>query len=300
VSQPMAELGDLLASVVHPIVGLPGAIMSLGATSTTTTTTTTTAPRVHFVTVETRGQSLAEKLGGLPVHNVGLGQPWDGFRSKLTGPLPFLRTLQAHAESEMDMVVFFDGGDVMWGGCDLADFLDAYKRIAKRTGASVVFSAEINCFEQNCTRAPEIPEWVDELVKPPWHKPTRKFLNSGFYMGPVRDVVKMLEWASSNYDSVPFLQAHPWPVAGGGGHGDQGVLAEYWLDHLQDVALDYGGELCLSLCFESPGMISVDTKRRAVINHALDRAQCMIHGNGPKSSKDLLFQTVNQLMRGDA
>jgi len=43
VSQPMAELGDLVASVVHPIAGVPNAIMSLIVSSTTTSTTTRTA-----------------------------------------------------------------------------------------------------------------------------------------------------------------------------------------------------------------------------------------------------------------
>ena len=52
----------------------------------------------------------------------------------------------------IDVVVFVDG-DVVFGGCALRDFVAAYDRIVKKSGCTIVASAEAQCY------APGPPPW---------------------------------------------------------------------------------------------------------------------------------------------
>ena len=103
----------------------------------------------------------------------------------------------------------------------------------------------------------------------PCHSPPQvMFLNSGFVMGPVKDLKPIVAWSLYNYDWVSTL-------------GDQSVLAKYWIMHPDQIALDYQGELCLSTSDLNPyTLFAKDPKTGGLWNKAFGRMQCLTHGNG--------------------
>lgn len=280
----------------------------------TTTTTTTARPVITFVTAETRGNPLLKSVGSFEeefnssIINIGMGHQWHNFKTKVKLLQAWLDKRAEH-EAKRDtikdgreIIVFVDGSDVFWGGCRYDDFVKTYQNIVSKSGASIVFSAEVVCGEQDCNRVPEIPNWAVEMAngknlsggfwkefavgcKGTWNDkcsakrdcgfwapcavpPAVKFLNSGFFMGPVEDLKDMLDWTWENYDNTSV-----W--------GDQSSFAVYWLDGPKDkakITLDYSGDLALSLSDMSWKLMHVEGD--TVRNTALNRTQCLIHGNG--------------------
>ena len=203
-----------------------------------------------MVTLQTQGLSLLQRVGGpfYPI-NLGRGKKWMGYKTKFQLLLPFL---ERHDDDQV--VAFMDGSDIFWGGCAMDQFKKAYEEIVHLSGATIVISAEIACGEQPCDIIPKVPGWAEEWagrkLNDGWwsqylgpggcqsececaNPPAVKFLNSGFLMGPVRDLKHMISWSLKNYDWASTL-------------GDQSVLAKYWLHHRSKIALDYTGALCLS------------------------------------------------------
>lgn len=54
-----------------------------------------------------------------------------------------------------DLVAMVDGEDIFWGGCSMEHFIEAYLEIVNRSGAPIVFSAEVACGEQDCWHVPK-------------------------------------------------------------------------------------------------------------------------------------------------
>lgn len=267
---------------------LGGTTMSTTTTTTTTTTSTTTStlPDPVFVTLQTKGSSLLQKVGGpFEVVNIGAGKPWHGYKTKFERLLPFLKS-----KKDDDLVAFMDGTDIFWGGCEMKDFLHYYQQIVEASGASIVISAEIACGEQPCNKVPPAPEWAVNLANISlndgfWQKyvspkgcgsvgcpcaspPAIKFLNSGFIIGPVKDLLPMISWSLDNYDKESTL-------------GDQSVLAKYWFANTDQIALDYQGALCLSTSDLNPyTLFAKDPITGGLWNKAFGRMQCLTHGNG--------------------
>jgi hypothetical protein len=280
-------------------------------------------PPVTFVTAETRGDPLLMRadrvrVGAnssrfpLPIVNVGIGRKWHNFKTKVVLFAEYLHSKIAKGEGD-DVVVFLDGSDTIWGGCPMEDFVSAYRRIVQASGAEIVFSAELACAEQFCKKVPPIPQWANELAgdkelqngfwkpyakrciphgkepfsyfSPPCYQtrqcavfaswscdmpPAVKFLNSGFVMGPVAKLAPMADWVVENYKK--------WSM-----YGDQGVFGIYWLNNTKDVALDYLGELSLSLSNfgdENHDLLHVDRIKGTIEMLPFHRTQCIMHGNG--------------------
>mmetsp|Transcript_63264 Transcript_63264/g.135959 ORF Transcript_63264/g.135959 Transcript_63264/m.135959 type:complete len:545 (-) Transcript_63264:70-1704(-) len=317
------------------------------STSTTVTTistvltTTTTFPvpeitatsdgkpvPITFVTAETRGVPLLVKVNNFEhrfhteVLNIGTDQEWEGYFSKVKLLAVFLRDRVAKTSWEdldRDLIAFVDGSDIFWGGCSFSDFMHSYERIVSRSGAKVVFGAEVACGEQDCNRVPDVPAWANRLAgenvdlnsgywsqfatdcKGTWNDacsakrdcgftapcavpPAVKFLNSGFFIGPVLELSRMLEWSLSHYKEFSVF-------------GDQSVFAQYWLDHQNEVVLDYTGELTTALSEMNSRLtqavrgsqVGSGSVRNNAFGHKL---MCLIHGNGRGifAMKNILYQ----------
>eukprot|EP00928_Gymnodinium_smaydae_P006371 TRINITY_DN1224_c0_g1_i1.p1 TRINITY_DN1224_c0_g1~~TRINITY_DN1224_c0_g1_i1.p1 ORF type:complete len:406 (+),score=63.14 TRINITY_DN1224_c0_g1_i1:75-1220(+) len=106
--------------------------------------------------------------------------------------------------------------------------------------------------------------------------PTFRYLNSGFVMGPAKEIRDMFEWSVFHYLSVK--EKKTWMH-------DQGAIAEYWRQNPSKVALDYQGELSLQLPRLATETLKIDesdseTSSKVVRNRLLgDRVQCFIHNN---------------------
>mmetsp|Transcript_146350 Transcript_146350/g.469508 ORF Transcript_146350/g.469508 Transcript_146350/m.469508 type:complete len:413 (-) Transcript_146350:48-1286(-) len=276
---------------------------------------------IAFVSAETRGAPLLgapasrfEQSFRSQVVNIGVGKTWTGYRMKVELFAAYLRSRLAMVgytepgQVEQELVVFVDGADVFYGGCSPSAFQAAYAEISAKSGASVIFSAEVVCGEQNCDRVPAIPHWaarisdVKNLDSGFWKKyevgcngtwtnlivngtpcaeerdcgywatcsvpPAVKFLNSGVIVGPIKDLSDMMEWTLRNYARFSV-----W--------GDQSVFSQYWLDNPDKVTLDYTGELVLSLSDMSHDILKISGRDSSKItNQAFGHLQCLIHGNG--------------------
>lgn len=280
--------------------------------------------RLTFVTTQTKGDPLLAQVGKFEVLNLGEGRNWTDYRTKVELLGEYLRSrlalvgYAAPGEVDEDLVAFVDGSDAFWGGCELFEFQKAYSQIVAMSGAPIVFGAEVVCGEQDCNRVPPVPSWADDLSgghplsgefwanyavgcqgtwtaecsakrdcgywAPCARPPSVKFLNSGFIMGPVRELNEMVVWALRNYKR--------WSV-----WGDQSVFAQYWLEHPHRATLDYTSRLALSLSDMGEELLDVDVKGGRVRNLALDSTQCLIHGNG--RGRKFLGHLLTRLGHGD-
>eukprot|EP00928_Gymnodinium_smaydae_P032454 TRINITY_DN234_c0_g2_i1.p1 TRINITY_DN234_c0_g2~~TRINITY_DN234_c0_g2_i1.p1 ORF type:complete len:424 (+),score=102.97 TRINITY_DN234_c0_g2_i1:44-1273(+) len=298
-------------------------------------------PELRFVSLNTEGELSVKEVGEFPekVENVGLNTSWVGYGTKLLNVMYYTKSVPDDA-----IVVYFDGNDVVWGGCSRSQFLESYWDIVRSSGANLVVGAELVCGEQNCDDSSEIPTWararagqmllastlheqIDEcgsqvkaecrcdVPSPPecrafnytsaddwgqegWQWAEERlvmlstisklpqqskifaaapfrFLNSGFVMGPAKDIRDMFQWAAFHYLSVK--EKREWVH-------DQGAIAEYWRRNPSKIALDYRGELSVSLPRLHPSVLELgisDVSGSAVMRNKLlgGRLQCLIHNN---------------------
>jgi len=103
-------------------------------------------------------------------------------------------------------------------------------------------------------------------------RPDLRWLNSGFFIGPVDKVADMMRWVLDHYNSysVPEIE-----------HGDQQVFAAYWQTHPSLVTLDYRGELVVNLGGLGSNSVKVDRRNGIVTNEPLGQPACFLHAQGP-------------------
>jgi len=243
-----------------------------------------------------------EQNGYLPLVNLGMGKVWTGnYQEKIT----FLKTFLQKEENQGKIVIFADGEDVIMGGCDRPEMLEKYHKIVQKSGAKIVFGAELWCFEPPNGECPEpkratwaAKEYGDaELdLKLRSFQNEQSFadkttsltnLNSGFFMGPADELLKMMEYAS---DPKIWFKLHN----GTDYYGDQRMYSQYWFENPDKVTLDYGAELVLTANGFKKDSLEVDSKGK-VQNLMFKRTQCVVHGTGYAKSMagDLQMQRAH-------
>jgi len=186
--------------------------------------------------------------------------------------------------------MFVDGEDVILGGCDKKEMLEKYNKVVEKSKAPIIFGAELWCFEPPNGECPEPKraswaEWeyggkdLDEKLR--GFQNEQSFadkttslinLNSGFFMGPAQDLLKMMKYAA---DPKMWFKNHN----GTDYYGDQRMYSQYWFENPDKVTLDYGAELVLTANGFKKDALKVDAKG-SVQNLMFDRKQCVVHGNG--------------------
>ena len=160
---------------------------------------------------------------------LGLGKPWKGFKTKMENYLDGINRYNG------EYAVFVDAFDVL---CikDADKLLATYK--AKKRAMPIVVGTEIICFyEENCGM--DALDWYDanqmnggraaiektlispEPDRPYYQAPESVFLNSGFIMGPAKDLKHMFQ---SMMDS--------------GDTDDQIAVINYMKGHMNKIDLD--------------------------------------------------------------
>ncbi|NJD18746.1 MAG: hypothetical protein FIA95_05620 [Gemmatimonadetes bacterium] len=178
---------------------------------------------------------------GIPVQVLGLGRPWAGFLQKLEA---VRRALEGVAGDRI--VVFTDAFDAV--------YLRPASALEERflaTGRPVVFGAAA------CFHAPGNEEIVARY--PP--SPTRyRYLNSGCYAGHAGALARILE----------RVLDHP------ATDDDQALLSRYFVEHPDEIALDYSSELFVAtsgrpydgdLVVEGGGLLDTHTGSRPCVLH---------------------------------
>eukprot|EP00746_Dinoflagellata_sp_MGD_P164000 gnl/MRDRNA2_/MRDRNA2_92396_c0_seq1.p1 gnl/MRDRNA2_/MRDRNA2_92396_c0~~gnl/MRDRNA2_/MRDRNA2_92396_c0_seq1.p1 ORF type:complete len:310 (+),score=59.68 gnl/MRDRNA2_/MRDRNA2_92396_c0_seq1:378-1307(+) len=244
--------------------------------------------KLLVVTVDTRGQEL-HRLRGPPgwdwtVKNIGAGKPWHGYVTKVKLMQDWVATL-----ADDQYVVFVDGGDVMYGGCDLGEMLARFRVLSRLTNAPVIMGAEYNCHEPPTAGCANYPSHGRDEVLNAFHLKAEdldswgsgpnwggghmalKFLNSGFYMGQVKDLKPLIaEWMALS--SLPS--------------SDQGWAAQVLQNRPDLLALDYGSMLVSNLFGvrlnkDDRQLYSFQASEKQWVNDATGKSVCFFHGNGP-------------------
>ena len=148
----------------------------------------------------------------------GIGSKWNGNKDK---PINFLKFL---AECRDDQIVMFiDANDVI--------FYDNQENIKKKFlefNKNIVISAE-----KNCSPDKEISEYYPEETK----DETFRYINSGTYIGYVKDLKEMLNSYNSGNNCIKYNQQDD--NIPGGFISDQRCLHKYYLENLDKIAVDH-------------------------------------------------------------
>jgi len=194
---------------------------------------------------------------------------------------------------------------VIMGGCDKPEMMEKYNGIVEKSGAKIVFGAELWCFEPPNGECPEPARalWAQKAYgDKDLDEKLRSFqneqsfadkttslinLNSGFFMGPADELLKMMEYSS---DPKMWFKLHN----GTDYYGDQRMYSQYWFENPDKVTLDYGAELVLTANGFKKDALKVDESGN-VHNQMFDSKQCVVHGNGYAKSMvgDLQMQRAH-------
>jgi len=257
-----------------------------------------------------------EEKGFEPIVNLGAGKVWTGnYQEKIT----FLKAFLNKPENKEKIVVFADGEDVIMGGCDKSEMLEKYNGIVKKSGAPIIFAAELWCFEPPTQKEKPLPGWgqCPEPGRAAWAQEAygndkeldekiRAFqdersiadkttslinLNSGFFMGPAIELLKMMEYAS---DAKMWFKLHN----GTDYYGDQRMYSQYWFENPDKVTLDYGAELTLTAHGFKNEALKMDASGD-VHNLIFNRKQFLVHGSGFAKAMVGDLQMQRAIAKGD-
>jgi hypothetical protein len=218
--------------------------------------------RLHICTVASHRNENLEKLilscqkHHIELEIVGLGLPYEGNGTKLLRMHKYIKTLD-----DDDIAMFVDAFDVII----IADKEIILEKFLAMKGP-IVFSTEKGCFP--------FPHLIDEY---PQSSSPFRFLNSGAYIGYVKDLKKWLRGLK------PFdLQK-----------GDQGQITVNYLSNKDSLFLDDKCEIFLSLYQVSGDEIVIDENKRVVHCVATDSEPCVIHANGKSFDLwDIIYQKL--------
>lgn len=252
--------------------------------------------------------------GGKNGDVIGAGRAWVDLRTKAQ---LFSEFTQKVAKRSPDQIVVLLDDDVIYGGCSDAELLRDYDLITKATGAKVVMGAEygayprvqlatlhgnstfenkrqaqlnahhlpLNPYAAHADCPPNLPKRCE--CGPCSSPPRYQHINSGFYMGPARLLLPVLE------------------SAGTGAHVcDQVNTYNHLVQHPEDLTLDYTGKLVLTLArfkLDIVGKLlqvrnSTDSRvGKLVHNTVTQQTQCFMHGDGVWGAKGIVKDLAERL-----
>lgn len=192
-----------------------------------------------FTSADRMEPTLNYLLKSLKKHNygyevLGMGKKWEGFKTKMENYLAGIEKYIGEKGNDA-MAIFVDAFDVL---CikDSDKLLESY--MARPRKMPIVVGTEVYCFyKDNCRM--EALEWYDKysleggseaikktLTEPDkglayYEAPKSVFVNSGFIMGPAKDLQEMFTFMSQSGDK-----------------DDQVAVINYMMNHMDKIDLD--------------------------------------------------------------
>lgn len=267
-------------------------------------------PKLLIVKVETR--DINERIIG--IHSpgrfvsIGKGLPWNGYDTKVDYLLQLLKIRNDYHPNSLTM--FVDSDVAIASSCYDADIVAAHQYIKDRSGADIIFSAEITLFEAEERRreVPAVPAWAswdrqqlrngsvrnffDDEEKlqnsyffAEWAKDDLMIrnLNSGLFIGTTSNLLEMVTEVKRKYHQAKndkVLQArYRRKYKGFTGPGDQRFYWNYFLDNPDKVTLDYRMQLFQNMqLFDAEKMFSY--KNKALYDDFTEQKACVMHFQG--------------------
>jgi len=230
--------------------------------------------KTHIITVATSSELYFPylvdlcKKNGIPLTVLGYGEKWTGFCFKFDKMIQYLKKLDPN-----DIVCFVDGYDVI---CvrDLNEITDVFLELKKKNNCKIVV-AENKIIMNNLFNI-----YNDIKVKIIFDKCMNKLINSGTYIGHVKDVLFVLEKIYTGDNSSD----------------DQKILVQYCKSNPNDIYIDLNNELFLTIDRPFDSIHPYLTVKNNKIYHKNNRP-FFIHGNGNTyldSTLDLIgYKNVN-------
>jgi len=213
--------------------------------------------KTHIITVATNSELYFPylvdscKKNGIPLTVLGYGEKWNGYSFKYDKMIQYLKKMDPN-----DIVCFIDGYDVI---CvrNLNEITDVFLQLKKRTNCKIVI-AENKIITNNiyyfCLSITE------RIV---FDKCKNKFLNSGSYIGHVKDILYVLEQVYTGDNTLD----------------DQKILVQYCKNNPNDIYIDLKNELLLTIDRPFDSIHQYLTVKNNRIYHKNNRP-FFIHGNG--------------------
>jgi len=213
--------------------------------------------KTHIITVATNSELYFPylvdscKKNGIPLTVLGYGEKWSGFSFKFDKIIQYLKKLDPN-----DIVCFIDGYDVI---CvrDLREITDVFLQLKKRTNCKIVV-AENKIITNNiyyfCLS-------INEKIV--FDKCKNKFLNTGQYIGHVKDILYVLEQVYTGDNTLD----------------DQKIMVQYCKSNPNDIYIDLKNELLLTIDRPFDSIHPYLTVKNNKIYHKNNRP-FFIHGNG--------------------
>ena len=205
------------------------------------------------------------KVYGLHHKILGLHSDWKGgnMAKGMGGGMKvnLLRT-ELNTLNEEQLVLFTDSYDVIMTTNE-EEIIQKFNKF----NTPVVFSAERSC-------------WPDTNLKSQYPKTSSvyTYLNSGGFIGKVKDLQKILHNSIADHDD------------------DQLYYTTYFLKHQDEISLDYHASIFQTLNYSINDLEIVESKGR-IKNTLYQQYPCQIHGNGGLNIKIKLNSFGNYLSR---
>lgn len=190
---------------------------------------------------------------------IGLGQEWSGFMTKIHGYFSVIKDMK-----DEDVICITDAYDVLANGPP-DELLKKYNWHAK---GRIVVGAESACIStKSCI--PLDKYWEKLKIE---ERPPLQYLNSGFFMGSVKSINKLLEY-----------------ILESGNDDDQYAFCEYVNKHPEEIFLDtecnFVGNITV---FDSE---QYECVKGRIKNIKTDRFPCFVHV--PGTAGDLQQRYIN-------
>lgn len=283
-----------------------------------------------LLSVETRNSLSLVPVRGVPgrsFHNIGTGATWEGFVSKVQ---LYSKAVKARAAKNPHEVLILMDSDVANGGCSESELLDRYQKIVSTSGgAPIVVSADSNQFPpiKGGIQAFQTKSYQDrraavmngfglpaDALEPfcarHWGGAVALaidyiFVNSGFIMGPARNLSEVLECMDHEGWDQECLKAPTCEYAGGlkarkvAGVGkqccfdDQRALSICALKRPDQITIDYTGSI-MQTTYGMYNMFEAD--KTGVTNQVVGLKQCFIHANAHDETQPVKWDAwISQL-----
>lgn len=204
------------------------------------------------ITVATRHTAKVQALvdsvtrNGMEIEVLGIGENWQGFGMKIISTVEYLKS------SDLTHFIFVDAYDTL------------FWRPITEVPDRLLFSTEKNC-------------WPDADAKYPESEKTWRYLNSGVYMGSVKELLRLVEKVKPEYAD-----------------DDQRYFTNHYLNG--EVDLDQDCEHFQSYAFSDPSEFTIGTVFK---NNSTGTKPAVIHFNGKCHDERIYrmqhFQTLGEL-----
>lgn len=213
--------------------------------------------KTHIITIATNSELYFPylvdscKKNGIPLTVLGYGEKWSGFSFKFDKMIQYLKKLDPN-----DVVCFIDGYDVI---CvrDLREMTNVFLQLKKKNNCKIVI-AENKIINNNLYN---LYNYIN--VKITFDKCKNKLINSGSYIGYVKDVLYVLEHVYTGDNSSD----------------DQKILVKYCKTNPNDIYIDLKNELFLTIDRPFDSIHPYLTVKNNKIYYNNNRP-FFIHGNG--------------------